>query len=122
MNRARFSDIDFEKTPFVVIWEVTQACALACRHCRAEAIDQRDREELSLKEGKDLVDQVADMGTPIIVFSGGDPLQRDDLEPLIRHAKQRGLRAATIPAATKCSSSATKTRAGASGRACSSAP
>ena len=94
------SGIDFEQTPFIVIWEITQACALACQHCRAEAIDQRDPSELNLDEGKDLVDQVADMGTPIVIFSGGDPLQRDDLEDLIRHAKQRRLRAATIPAAT----------------------
>jgi radical SAM protein len=94
------SEIDYDKTPFVLIWEVTQACALACSHCRAEAIDQRDASELTLEEGRQLVDQVADMGTPIIVFTGGDPLQRDDLEALISHAKQRNMRAATIPAAT----------------------
>ncbi len=92
--------IDFGQTPFIVIWETTQACALACQHCRAEAIDLRNPGELNLDEGKDLVDQVADMGTPIVVFSGGDPLQREDLDDLIRHAKKRQLRAATIPAAT----------------------
>ena len=92
--------LDYDRAPFLLIWEITQACALACRHCRAEAIDQRDPDELTTREGKNLVDQVADMGTPIIVFTGGDPLQREDLEDLIRHAKHRNLRAGTIPAGT----------------------
>lgn len=92
--------VDFDRAPFLVIWETTQACALACRHCRASARPWRDPRELSTEEGRRLVDMTADMGTPIIVFSGGDPLSRPDLADLIAHAKSRGLRAATIPAAT----------------------
>lgn len=92
--------VDFDQAPFLVIWETTQACALACRHCRASARPWRDPRELSTAEGLRLVDMTADMGTPIIVFSGGDPLSRPDLTDLIAHAKRRGLRAATIPAAT----------------------
>ncbi len=92
--------IDFDRAPFLVIWETTQACALACRHCRASARPWRDPLELTPAEGIGLVDMTADMGTPIIVFSGGDPLTRPDLFDLIAHAKTRGLRAATIPAAT----------------------
>ncbi len=94
------TDLDFDQTPLLVIWEVTRACALACRHCRAAAIDQRDPLELSTEEGKALIDDVADMGTPLIVFTGGDPLQRTDLEDLIRHACSRDLRVGSIPAAT----------------------
>jgi len=92
--------VDFDQAPFLVIWETTQACALACRHCRASARPWRDPLELSTDEGRRLVDAVADMGTPIMVFSGGDPMSRPDLVDLIAHAKGRGLRAATIPAAT----------------------
>jgi radical SAM protein len=92
--------VDFDQAPFLVIWETTQACALACRHCRASARPWRDPLELSTAEGFRLVDMTADVGTPIIVFSGGDPLSRPDLADLIAHAKRRGLRAATIPAAT----------------------
>lgn len=92
---------DFNLSPFLVIWETTQACALVCRHCRAEAIDTRDRLELDFEEGKNLIDQVVDLGTGILIFSGGDPLQRDDLDDLIRYAKSRGLRVGTIPAATE---------------------
>ncbi len=90
----------FDVAPFLVIWETTRACALACAHCRAEAIDLRHPEELDTAEGCDLLTQVADMGTPICVLTGGDPLQRDDLEELIRHGVSKGLRMATIPAAT----------------------
>jgi radical SAM protein len=93
--------VDFSLAPFLVIWETTQACALACRHCRASARPWRDPLELTTEEGKRLVDDVVDMGTPLLVFSGGDPLNRPDLVDLIRHAKSRGLRTATIPAATE---------------------
>lgn len=90
----------FDVAPFLVIWEATRACALACSHCRAEAIDRRDPRELDTAAGKDLLTQVAEMGTPICVLTGGDPLQREDLEELIAHGVSKGLRMATIPAAT----------------------
>jgi len=95
-----FRRVDFSQAPFLTIWETTRSCALACRHCRAEAILGRDPRELTTEEGKDLIDQVAEMGTPILIFSGGDALNRDDLEELIAHAKNKSLRTGTIPAAT----------------------
>jgi radical SAM protein len=94
--------VDFSLAPFLVIWETTQACALACRHCRASAEPGRDPRELTTAEGFALIDQVAALGTPILVFTGGDPVNRPDLFDLIGHARSRGLRAATIPAATDC--------------------
>jgi radical SAM protein len=92
--------VDFNQAPFLLIWETTRACALACRHCRAEAIDWRHPDELTFDEGAQLLDAVTAMGTPIVILTGGDPLQRDDLEDLIQHGKQQGLRVGTIPAAT----------------------
>lgn len=92
--------MDFESAPFLAIWEVTRACALACRHCRASAEDRRDPAELSTAEGFALLDAIVDMGTPIAILTGGDPLQRDDLEDLIRHGHRRGLKMGTIPAET----------------------
>ncbi|MDA0990737.1 MAG: TIGR04053 family radical SAM/SPASM domain-containing protein [Verrucomicrobia bacterium] len=97
MNRW---DVDFDQAPLLLIWEITRACALACKHCRAEAIDLRDTGELTLEEGRAMLRDVAAMGTPLVVFTGGDPLQRDDLETLITTAKEVGLRAGTIPATT----------------------
>jgi len=92
--------MDFNQAPLLLIWEVTRGCALACRHCRASAMDFRDPLELSLAEGKKLLDDTKAMGTPLVIFTGGDPLQRPDLEELIRYAKQIGLRAGSIPAET----------------------
>jgi radical SAM protein len=97
----RFARVNFDQAPFLVIWETTQACGLACRHCRASARPFRDPQELTTAEGLRLVEDVARMGTPLIVFSGGDPVSRPDLTELIRHAKRQDLRAATIPAATE---------------------
>lgn len=93
-------NVDLNEAPLLVIWEVTRACALACKHCRASAIDIRHPDELSLEEGKSMLDDIAAMGTPVVVFTGGDPMQRDDLEDLIRYAKSLDLRVGTIPAAT----------------------
>ncbi len=92
--------VDFDQSPFLIIWEMTRACPLACIHCRASA--QRDPlpGELSTQEGKKLIDDVVSMGCPIIIFSGGDPLQRKDLFELVRYAHEKNLRTATIPAAS----------------------
>lgn len=97
-NRLRH--IDFKVSPFIVIWEITQACDLACRHCRAEAINWRHPKELTTQEGFDLIDEVHSMGTPLMVLSGGDPVKREDIFELIRHGSELGIRMATIPAAT----------------------
>lgn len=92
--------VDFDRAPFLVIWETTRSCGLSCRHCRASAILGRDPDELSTDEGVALLKDVASMGTPIFILSGGDPLNRPDLEELIRAGKDAGLRMGTIPAAT----------------------
>jgi radical SAM protein len=97
---APLPTVDFSVSPFLVIWETTRACALACRHCRASARPDRDALELTTAEGLAVIDQVAALGTPLLVLTGGDPLNRPDLFVLIRHAKKQGLRVATIPAAT----------------------
>jgi radical SAM protein len=92
--------IDFHQAPFLVIWETTQACDLACRHCRASAQPQRNPEELTTEEGEALLADTAAMGTPVFILSGGDPVKRPDLCRLIGYGKHRGLRMGTIPAAT----------------------
>jgi AdoMet-dependent heme synthase len=92
--------VDYDTTPFLIIWETTQACDLVCRHCRASAQPNHDPRELTTAEGESVLSQAAEMGTPIFILSGGDPLKRPDLYHLIRHGADRGLRMATIPAAT----------------------
>jgi len=92
--------LDYHQTPFLIIWEMTQSCDLACRHCRASAQPNADPAELTTREGEDLLRQAAAMGVPIFVLSGGDPLKRKDLFHLVRFGSNRGLRMATVPAAT----------------------
>ncbi|MFH1724527.1 MAG: TIGR04053 family radical SAM/SPASM domain-containing protein [Elusimicrobiota bacterium] len=101
IGRPSFGSIDYDLAPLLVIWETTRSCALACRHCRADADLGRDPAELTTEEGRRLMDETARMGTPIFILSGGDPFNRPDLEDLIRHGKSRGLRVGTIPAATE---------------------
>jgi AdoMet-dependent heme synthase len=93
--------VDFDKTPFVAIWETTRACDLACKHCRAEAVPDPLPGELSTEEGKNLLTDLASMGTPLCVLSGGDPAKRSDLNELVTHGAELGMRMATIPAATE---------------------
>jgi radical SAM protein len=95
-----FFEVDFEQTPFTVAWETTRACGLACIHCRAEAIPYRDPGELSTEEGYGLIDQVVDLGRPILVVTGGDPLMRPDVYDLLRYAVERELWVALSPSAT----------------------
>ncbi len=96
----RLRGINFEKAPFLVIWEMTRACDLACRHCRASAQPNRHPLELSTEEGFRLLDEVRGFGRPLFVLSGGDPLKRDDLFELIAYGKSIGLRVGLSPSGT----------------------
>src|SRR5271166_1969027 len=92
--------LNFDETPFLAIWEVTQSCDLACKHCRAAAQPIAHPDELTNAEGKALIDQIAEMGVPIFVFTGGDPLKRDDVFDLIHYAAEKGVKVALTPSAT----------------------
>lgn len=91
---------DFDERPFLAIWEVTQACDLACVHCRAAAQPLRHPMELTTDEGKHLIDQIAAMNVPVFVLTGGDPIKRPDLFELIAHARGMGVRVSLTPSAT----------------------
>jgi radical SAM protein len=92
--------INYDESPFLAIWEVTQSCDLACKHCRAAAQPIAHPDELTHAEGKALIDQIADMHIPIFVFTGGDPLKRKDVFELIRYAAGKGVQVALTPSAT----------------------
>lgn len=95
MNR-----FDFNEHPFLVIWEVTRACSLACRHCRAEAQPRRHPLELTTWEAFGLIEQIARARPALFVLTGGDPIRRPDLKDLIYYAAQKGLRVGLTPSAT----------------------
>lgn len=92
--------LDFAERPYIVIWEMTQACDLACFHCRASAQPKRNPLELSTAEGKHLIDEIADMDVPVFVLTGGDPIKRPDLFELIEYATRVGARVSLTPSAT----------------------
>ena len=92
--------MNFDQAPMLVIWEVTQACDLACVHCRASAQSERNPHELTTEQGYRLLEEIRSFGEPLMVFTGGDPLKRPDLYDLIRHAVKIGLRTNVTPSAT----------------------
>ena len=92
--------MNFDQAPMLVIWEVTQACDLACVHCRASAQPERHERELSTGQGYALLDEIRRFGEPLMVFTGGDPLKRPDLLELVRYSVNIGLRTNVTPSAT----------------------
>lgn len=92
---------DYDKSPFIVFYEVTQACGLVCKHCRACAQTHAHPGELNTDEARQLIDQLSEFPTPpMLVLTGGDPLCRDDIFDLIEYATESGLEVSITPSAT----------------------
>jgi len=91
-----------DRAPQRVYWELTRACDLACRHCRAEAIPQRDPGELTTAEGRRLLEALREFGDPgpRVVLTGGDPLKRPDFWELLEHGVGLGLGVSVAPSGT----------------------
>lgn len=92
----------YSRAPFLIYWELTRACDLACRHCRAEAIKSRDILELGTEEAEDLLEAMREFGSrrPHLVFTGGDALKRPDLFDLLEYAVWAGFPVSVAPSAT----------------------
>lgn len=110
---------DFSLSPFLVIWEMTRACELACVHCRASAIPRRDPGELSTQEAFALLRSIrafswkptepadtsesevpGSLPRPVVVLTGGDPVQRPDLYEIVEYGTRLGLRMTMTPSGT----------------------
>jgi MoaA/NifB/PqqE/SkfB family radical SAM enzyme len=98
----RSGRLALEDRPFLVLAELTRACALACRHCRADATDEPAPGELGTDAWLAVLDDLASLGPPrpLVVLTGGDPLHREDAERLVHHGAAQGLRMAVSPAGT----------------------
>ncbi len=81
-----------DKKP-VVVWNITQACNLSCMHCYARAVKKTHKKELPREKAMAVVDDLAGFGSPVILFSGGEPLMRPDLPDLAAYAVDKGMRA-----------------------------
>jgi len=93
----------FSDAPRLVYWELTRACDLACKHCRAEAIERRDPRELGIGEAKALLKEIQAFGDPPpqLVMTGGDPLKRPDFFELVRHGVGLGIPVSVAPSVTR---------------------
>jgi radical SAM protein len=93
---------DYAQTPLNIYWEMTQACALACRHCRASAMPSAHPNQLTFDESIAFFRQIPQFGrpTPQLILTGGDPLERPDLFLLIEEARRLGIGTSITPAAT----------------------
>jgi len=101
MTDARYRRSDFARAPFVVFYELTQACDLTCQHCRASAQPEAHPGELDPHRSRELLEQLARFEPrPVVVLTGGDPLKRVDLESLVGHGTHLGLEMALTPSAT----------------------
>jgi len=96
---ARYCGTVYRDAPRNVYWEMTIACDLACKHCRADAIPHRDSLELTTEQGKGLMDDVKAMGS-MMILTGGDPMKRPDLFELIAYARQIRLPLGMTPSTT----------------------
>ncbi|HWB32620.1 MAG TPA: TIGR04053 family radical SAM/SPASM domain-containing protein [Acidobacteriaceae bacterium] len=98
----RSGALDYSHNPMLVYWEMTQACPLACRHCRAEAVSTPHPDQLTHEESLALLKQIAAFGDPLphLILTGGDPLQRPDIYEIIDEARHLGLTVSITPSAT----------------------
>jgi Fe-coproporphyrin III synthase len=81
-----------DKRP-VIVWNITRRCNLKCVHCYAHAKDKHFKNELSFEQGKNLINDLSDFKAPVMLFSGGEPLMRDDMPKLAEYAVKKGMRA-----------------------------
>jgi radical SAM protein len=96
------SRLVYSEAPILIYWELTRACDLACRHCRADAMNQRDSGELSTREAKALLEKMREFSSPSprLVLTGGDPLKRPDFFDLLEYGASLGLRMSVAPSGT----------------------
>ncbi|MEZ0346079.1 MAG: TIGR04053 family radical SAM/SPASM domain-containing protein [Infirmifilum sp.] len=95
--------INFDERPILIFWELTKACKLRCRHCRAEAIPEPLPGELSEEEALALLEDITGFGhpLPVLILTGGDPLMRRDLRRIVERAHSLGFRMGIAPAVTE---------------------
>ncbi|NLE05234.1 MAG: radical SAM protein [Crenarchaeota archaeon] len=84
--------------PLIISWNVTRKCNLKCSHCYINASSDSEpieyENELTTQQGKQLIDQIAEVSRPMLILSGGEPLLREDIYELIRYGTEKGIKMA----------------------------
>src|ERR1700689_525521 len=93
-GNEQYSSPVMQNKPRLIFWELTKGCNLRCIHCRATATELSAPSDLSTEAARNIIDQIAEVSTPILVLSGGEPLFRSDIFQLARYGTQKGLRVA----------------------------
>ncbi len=93
-NGTEHSHSAGKNKPRLIFWELTKGCNLRCIHCRATATELSSPTDLSTQAARDIIDQITEVSTPILVLSGGEPLFRSDIFQLARYGTDKGLRVA----------------------------
>ena len=93
MNQKIKADI---APPRIISWEITRRCNLSCPHCRASAVDSTYEDELTTEEGYRLIDSILDVGRPMLILTGGEPLMRGDIFDLAGYAVSKGLTVSSV--------------------------
>lgn len=96
---AAFPGLVYDDAPRNVYWEMTVACDLACRHCRADAIKTRDPHELSFEDACGMIRDIKQMGS-MLILTGGDPLKRPDIFDIIAYGRSIGVPISVTPSTT----------------------
>lgn len=102
IGSVRAHDYAWDRAPMIVYWELTLACQLVCRHCRAKAMRRALPGELSHDQALRVLDDITGFGTPLphLILTGGDPLERPDLLDIMREAGERGIGVSVSPSVT----------------------
>ncbi|MBN1376132.1 MAG: radical SAM protein [Dehalococcoidia bacterium] len=90
----------------VVVWNCTRHCNLACIHCYASAVNRKKADEMDTSQGKRMLADLAEFGVPVILFSGGEPLLREDIFELAEYAVKQNIRVSLSTNGTLISSKA----------------
>ncbi len=90
----------FQEKPALVFWELTQACDLVCKHCRASAKQFCDPQELTQAQGERLIDEIAAWEGPMLILTGGDPLKHPCFWSWLEYARKKGVPVSVTPSPT----------------------
>ena len=83
-----------DRQPPIIVWNCTRKCNLRCVHCYGSAGEQDPAEVLTTEQAKYFIRDLAEFDVPVILFSGGEPLLREDIFELAQFAREHGIRIA----------------------------